>query len=79
MIDIEYKNFFKLWEKEKKAIDENKIETRPIISGNFMNQPSIKLYKLNEKIFFFNTFLNFFRSNYNFFLYNITFYQINQL
>ena len=25
------------------------IETRPIISGNFLNQPSIKLYKLNNK------------------------------
>ena len=25
------------------------IETRPIISGNFLNQPSIKLYKLNKK------------------------------
>jgi CDP-4-dehydro-6-deoxyglucose reductase, E1 len=28
---------------------ENGIETRPIISGNFMNQKSIDLYKLNEK------------------------------
>jgi CDP-6-deoxy-D-xylo-4-hexulose-3-dehydrase len=28
---------------------ENGIETRPIISGNFMNQKSIELYKLNEK------------------------------
>ena len=25
------------------------IETRPIISGNFLNQPSINLYKLNER------------------------------
>jgi CDP-6-deoxy-D-xylo-4-hexulose-3-dehydrase len=25
------------------------IETRPIISGNFMNQPAIELYKLNKK------------------------------
>ena len=25
------------------------IETRPIISGNFMNQPAIKLYNLNKK------------------------------
>ena len=25
------------------------IENRPIISGNFVNQPSIKLYKLNQK------------------------------
>ena len=24
------------------------IETRPIISGNFMNQPCVKLYKLNQ-------------------------------
>ena len=29
------------------------IETRPIISGNFLNQPSIKLYKLNKKNEFF--------------------------
>lgn len=28
---------------------ENGIETRPIISGNFMNHKSIDLYKLNEK------------------------------
>ena len=27
----------------------NGIETRPIISGNFLNQPSIKLYNLNPK------------------------------
>ena len=25
------------------------IENRPIISGNFLNQPSAKLYKLNDK------------------------------
>ena len=25
------------------------LETRPIISGNFLNQKSIKLYKLNSK------------------------------
>jgi CDP-6-deoxy-D-xylo-4-hexulose-3-dehydrase len=30
-------------------LNKNKIETRPIISGNFLNQPSIKLYKLNKK------------------------------
>ena len=31
----------------------NGIETRPIISGNFLNQPSVKLYKLNQKREFF--------------------------
>ena len=30
-------------------LNKNGIETRPIISGNFLNQPSIKLYKLNQK------------------------------
>ena len=25
------------------------IETRPIISGNFVNQPAVKLYKLNKR------------------------------
>ena len=30
-------------------LNKNGIETRPIISGNFLNQPSIKLYKLNKK------------------------------
>ena len=30
-------------------LNRKKIETRPIISGNFLNQPSIKLYKLNNK------------------------------
>ena len=28
-------------------LNRNGIETRPIISGNFLNQPSVKLYKLN--------------------------------
>jgi len=31
------------------ALNKNKIETRPVISGNFMNQKSIKLYNLNPK------------------------------
>ena len=31
------------------------IETRPILSGNFLNQPSAKLYKLNKKIKFKNS------------------------
>ena len=32
-----------------KEIEKLGIETRPIISGNFLNQPSIKLFKLNTK------------------------------
>ena len=41
----------KLKNKKKflKFLNQNKIETRPIISGNFLNQPSIKLYSLNKK------------------------------
>ena len=38
--------------KKKKFLEylnKNGIETRPIISGNFLNQPSIKLYNLNKK------------------------------
>ena len=30
-------------------LDEVGIETRPIISGSFLNQPAAKLYKLNPK------------------------------
>ena len=30
-------------------LNKNGIETRPIISGNFLNQPSIKLYNLTPK------------------------------
>ncbi len=30
-------------------LNKNGIETRPIISGNFLNQPSINLYSLNKK------------------------------
>jgi len=39
------------WKKNKflAYLNKNGIETRPIISGNFLNQPSIKLYKLNTK------------------------------
>ena len=29
-------------------LNKNGIETRPVISGNFVNQPSIKLYNLNQ-------------------------------
>lgn len=39
---INYKNKF------LKYLNQKGIETRPIISGNFMNQPCVKLYKLNE-------------------------------
>ena len=31
-----------------KKIEKNGIETRPIISGNFLNQPSVKKYKLSK-------------------------------
>ena len=50
MINKKYLN------KKKKFLsflNNNSIETRPIISGNFLNQPSIKLYKLNSKKEFF--------------------------
>ena len=36
-------------EKIVKLIEEKGVETRPIISGNFLNQPSIKLFNLNKK------------------------------
>jgi CDP-6-deoxy-D-xylo-4-hexulose-3-dehydrase len=32
-----------------KMLDKHGVETRPIISGNFLNQPSIKLFKLQNK------------------------------
>jgi CDP-6-deoxy-D-xylo-4-hexulose-3-dehydrase len=32
-----------------KYLNISNIETRPIISGNFLNQPSAKLYKLDRK------------------------------
>ena len=28
-------------------LNKNNVETRPIISGNFVNQPAIKLYNIN--------------------------------
>ena len=31
-----------------KYLNRNFVETRPIISGNFLNQKSIDLYKLNQ-------------------------------
>ena len=36
-------------------LDQKGIETRPIISGNFLNHPAAKLYKLNKDR---NTFIN---------------------
>ena len=41
------KNFLHKKEKFLNYLKKNMIETRPIISGNFLNQPSIKLYNLN--------------------------------
>ena len=35
-------------------LNANGIETRPILSGNFLNQPSSKLYKLNKNKLNFN-------------------------
>ncbi|MFL2889649.1 MAG: aminotransferase class I/II-fold pyridoxal phosphate-dependent enzyme [Pelagibacteraceae bacterium] len=43
------KKFVKIKKKYLNYLNKNGIETRPIISGNFLNQPSIKLYKLNSK------------------------------
>ena len=36
-------------------LDKKKIENRPIVSGNFLNQPAIKLYNLSTKNKFFNS------------------------
>ena len=38
----------KIKKKFLRYLNKNGIETRPIISGNFCNQPSVKLYKLNN-------------------------------
>ncbi len=46
MINIE-KSFNKM--KYLKFLNKNKIETRPIISGNFVNQPSVKIHKIRFK------------------------------
>jgi CDP-6-deoxy-D-xylo-4-hexulose-3-dehydrase len=43
------KRFIDYKDKFLKYLNEKGIETRPIISGNFMNQPCVKLYKLNEQ------------------------------
>jgi len=43
------KRFLKRKRNFLKFLDKKGIETRPIISGNFLNQPSAKLYQLNKK------------------------------
>ena len=43
------KKFVKRKKKLLNHLNKKGIETRPIISGNFLNQPAIKLYKLNSK------------------------------
>ena len=43
------KKFIKIKKKFLNKLNKEKIETRPIISGNFLNQPCIKLYKLRTK------------------------------
>ena len=44
-----HEKYSKIKGKFLKYLEKNKIENRPIISGNFLNQPSIKLFKLNNK------------------------------
>ncbi len=46
MINKKYKNIKK---KFLNYLIKNKIENRPIVSGNFLNQPSIKLYNIKAK------------------------------
>ncbi len=43
------KRFIKIKKRFLKMLNKNNIETRPIISGNFLNQPCIKLYDLKKK------------------------------
>lgn len=44
-----HKRYFKKKKKFLEMLDKKGIETRPIISGNFLNQPAIKLLKLNKQ------------------------------
>ncbi len=46
-IKVNKKNFLKF-------LDKCGIENRPIVSGNFLNQPAVKLYKLKNKVKFKN-------------------------
>ena len=43
------KKFIKKKKKFLEFLDKEGVETRPIISGNFINQPATKLFKLNKK------------------------------
>jgi CDP-6-deoxy-D-xylo-4-hexulose-3-dehydrase len=43
------KKFINIKTKFLKYLEKNKIENRPIISGNFINQPCIELFKLKNK------------------------------
>ena len=43
------KKFIKIKKNFLNKLNKEKIETRPIISGNFLNQPCIKLYNLKTK------------------------------
>ena len=38
-----------------RLLDKKNIENRPIVSGNFLNQPAIKLYNLSTKNKFYNS------------------------
>lgn len=46
LLDTKY---IKIKSKFLRKLNKNNIETRPIISGNFLNQPCIKLYKLKKR------------------------------
>lgn len=48
------KKFINIKQKFLEYLEKNKIENRPIISGNFINQPCIELFKLNKKKNFFH-------------------------
>ena len=43
------KRFIKIKKKFLDYLEQLGVENRPIISGNFLNQPCTKLYKLNPK------------------------------
>jgi len=43
------KKYIKIKKNFLKILNKTKIETRPIISGNFLNQPCIKLYNLKKR------------------------------
>ena len=41
--------YIKVKDKFLKYLEKNKVENRPIISGNFLNQPSVNLFGLNSR------------------------------